>query len=97
MIGYRLLFTLGHCGLYHIMMTQNRHVFSSDVELLAVLRPKDGAEKAAGSIPAASTYDIHRQTVTFGDNPCHRKGFLLRLPKARSRHQMTQFDKPGRL
>jgi hypothetical protein len=23
--------------------------------------------------------------VTYGDNPCHRKGFLLRLPKPRSR------------
>ena len=37
----------------------------------------------AGSIPAASTYDIHRQTVTFEDNPCHRKGFLLRLAALR--------------
>ena len=39
-IGYRLPFTLGHCGPQHpIYMTQNRLFFSYGVAVIAVARP----------------------------------------------------------
>ena len=37
-IGYCLPFTLGHCGLQHIYMKQNRLFFSYGVAVIAIAR-----------------------------------------------------------